>query len=137
MRNILSFLPPPVIKLEQYGIMNNKNNDGYFMIIKSLTPKFVVYDRYKYFENGYNIVRLEENKRSKLRKDKERRCYYITYNGDEFIVDNKLPVRKIYLHNQLDRTLFITIEQYKKTLRENYYYNENNDWFHNYWFTRN
>ncbi len=136
MRNILSFLPPPVIKPEQYGIMNNKDNDGYFMIIKSLTPKFIVYDRYKYFENGHNIVRLEENKRSKLRKDKERRCYYITYNGDEFIVDNKLPVRKIYYNNEVRETLFMTMEQYKKTLREYYYYNENHDWFHCYWFAR-
>lgn len=139
MSNILSYLPPPVIKAEEYGIMNNKNYDGKFMIIKKITPKFIVYDRFKLYENGHSIIMLENNKRSKLRKDKARRCYYIFYQNEEYIVDNKYPVRKIYGSScLLDRTLLITKEQYKQTLRENYYYSDysvvsTGDY---YWFNR-
>ena len=127
MSNILSYLPKPVLKPQEYGIMNNKYNDGCFMIIKKITPKFVVYDRYKLFENGHNIVMLDENKRSKLRKDKTRRYYYIFYNNDEYIVDNKLPVRNIYLYGDLNRILLITEEQYRQTLRGYYYYYSEDD----------
>ena len=136
MRNILSYLPPPVIKPEEYGIMNNKYNDGYFMVIKKTTPKFVVYDRYKWYDNGQTILRLQENKRSKLIKDKTRRYYYITYNKEDFIVDNKLPVMK-FCGYDLTETRFMTTPQYKNLLRENYYYSDNNYAPVNYyWFMR-
>jgi len=138
MRNILSYLPPPVIKAEEYGIMNNKDNDGCFMVIKKTTPKFVIYDRYRWYENGQTILKMDENRRSKLRKDKERRCYYIVYNGDEYIVDNKLPVMKIWYYEELTETRFMTMEQYKKLLREFYYYYEehSNAPVNYYWFNR-
>jgi len=136
MRNILSYLPPPVIKAEEYGIMNNKYNDGYFMVIKRTTPKFVVYDRYKWYDNGQTILKLQENKRSKLIKDKKKREYYIVYNNEEFIVDNKLPVMK-FCGYDLTETRFMTTPQYKNLLRENYYYSDNNYAPVNYyWFNR-
>ena len=137
MSNILSYLPKPVLQPQEYGIMNNKENDGYFMIIKSITKsgKFVVYDRFKLYENGHTILRCDENKRSKLRKDKDARHYYIINCGEKFIVDNKLPIIK-RCGISLTETIFMTTPQYKNLLRENYYYNENHDWYNNYWFLR-
>jgi len=137
MRNILSYLPPPVVKAEEYGIMNNKKNDGCFMIIKKITPKFVVYDRCKWYKNG-NTFPLERNKRSKLRKDQERRCYYIVYQNEEFIVDNKLPVLKHHITTEQYENCCMNIQQYKKLLREFYYYFEEYSYapVNYYWFNR-
>ena len=142
MSNILSYLPPPVIKPEEYSIMNNNGDNGYFIVIKRITPKFVVFDRFTYYENGTNIIKMDENKRSKLRKDKDRRCYYIVYNGVEYIVDNKLPTVKRYIITDLIEdfdieTVNMTMEQYKKLLREYYYYSDyNSSPVNYYWFTR-
>ena len=124
MSNILSYLPKPVIQPKEYGIMNNKENDGYFYVIKKITPKFVVYDRFKYYENGHTVLRCDENKRSKLRKDKDARHYYIINCGEKYIVDNKLPIiKRGGIH--LTETILFTRQQYKNLLREYYYYSEN------------
>ena len=120
MSNILSYLPKPVIKPQEYGIMNNKKNDGCFMMITKITPKFVVYDRCKWYENGM-IFPLEQNCRSKLRKDKTRRYYYIFYRNDEYIIDNKLPLLKYNMTLHQFKWCSMTIEQYKKLLNDEFF----------------
>ena len=118
-RIILSFLPTPVIKPLKYGIMNNKVYDGSFMIITKITPKFVVYDTFEWLENGMTICR-DRHTRSKLRKDKTRRCYYIKYKKVEYRVDNNLPV-KICVY-EITETRFYTTEEYRKTLKWCHHY---------------
>ena len=120
MSNILSYLPKPVIKPQEYGIMNNKKNDGCFMMITKITPKFVVYDRCKWYEGGM-IFPLEQNCRSKLRKDTDRRYYYIFYRNVEYIVDNKLPLLKSNMTLHQFKWCSMTIEQYKKLLNNEFF----------------
>jgi len=127
MRNILSFLPPPVIKPKPYSIMNleeNENNKyiGYFCIIKRITKsgKFVVYDKYKFTDrDNYGYFTICQDCRSKLYKDKEKRCYYIKNNGDRYNLDNKLVKRDQFI-NGIDTRIFMTTPQYIKLIREEY-----------------
>ena len=127
MRNILSYLPPPVIKPKPYSIMNleeNENNKyiGYFCIIKRITKsgKFVVYDKYKFTDrDNYGYFTICQDCRSKLYKDKEKRCYYIKNNGDRYNLDNKLVKRDQFI-NGIDTRIFMTTPQYIKLIREEY-----------------
>ncbi len=127
MRNILSYLPPPVIKPQKYSIMNLDNVDtryfiGYFCIIKRITKsgKFVVYDKYKFTDrDNYGYFTICQDCRSKLYKDKDKRCYYINNNGDRYNLDNKLVKRDQFI-NGIDTRILMTPQQYIKLIREEY-----------------
>lgn len=128
MSNILSYLPKPVIKPQKYSIMNLDNvflGDrcmGYFCIIKRITKsgKFVVYDKYKFTDrDNYGYFTICQDCRSKLYKDKDKRCYYIKNNGDRYNLDNKM-VKRDQSIDGWDTRIVMTTPQYIKLIREEY-----------------
>ncbi len=124
-KSIMAYLPKPVIKPEKYSIMTNALDNGYFCIIKRLTPKCVVYDKFKYTDRDtYGYFTISTNNRSKLRKNKDGRYNYIISNGDEYIISNKLPTR-VRVIGGINTKLFMNTEEYKRLLKNEYYYSEN------------
>jgi len=130
MRNILSYLPPPIVQPKPYSILNHELVEwcanpytGYFCIMKNLTKsgKFINYDKFKFTANRENCgyFTIATNCRSKLYKDKENRCYYIKNNGDRYNLDNKLT--KIHRDWRTD-PLVMETEEYRKLLNTEYYY---------------
>ena len=125
--NILSYLPKPVIQPKKYSIMNLEDSEnnryiGYFCIIKRITKsgKFVVYDKYKFTDrDNYGYFTICQDCRSKLYKDKEKRCYYIKNNGDRYNLDNKMVKRDQFI-NGWDTRIIMTPPQYIKLIREEY-----------------
>ena len=124
-KSIMEYLPKPVIKPEKYSIMTNTLDNGYFCIIKRLTPKCVVYDKFLYTDrDNYGYFTISTNNRSKLRKNKDGRYNYIISNGDEYIISNKLPTRTREHGTQLYKPMTMNTEEYKRLLRTEYNYNE-------------
>ena len=127
MSNILSYLPKPVIQPKKYSIMNLEDTEnnryiGYFCIIKRITKsgKFVVYDKYKFTDrDNYGYFTICQDCRSKLYKDKEKRCYYIKNNGDRYNLDNKMVKRDQFIDGWNTR-IIMTTPQYIKLIREEY-----------------
>ncbi len=102
-RNIVSYLPTPVVKPEIFGILETQSiMNPMFGIIHKVTPKFIIYSKWminlqhgaSHIFNGYG--------RKKIQKDIARRCYYIDDNQTGIMrVTNKLPSYNRWVEKEL------------------------------------
>ncbi len=137
MKNILSFLPKPVIKPEPYGILNycteghDRKPNG-FGIIHKVTPKYIYYSVWGPYKGEYDEPTryiIKSTCRKKIRKDKENRFYYVLdepynpfYQKKILKIDNKLPVTTCFDYNRETGRFTTTIDhltEYK--LKRNIY----------------
>ena len=92
-RNIVSYLPPPVVKPEVYGILETASiMNPVFGIIIKVTPKYIVYCKWM-INLQYAATKIFNGIcRKKIQKDTARRCYYIDDKIDGIMrVTNKIP----------------------------------------------